>query len=211
MGTNFYAHIIPTQKRKEELKALIDSDDWEIIREEIDNTFGSFHPYAMEEPLTGYIHLGKRSSGWKFLWNPNIYLIRNGHTEWTEGKSGSSHGHWVPEPDTARYIYPLTKQGIKNFIDREDVEVWDEYDNKQDKETFWQEALDWDKDWRGKEPWDGRAYHQYQLEKEPRYQPYRCTGDYIDLLKKEGFQFTDSYNIDFYSDGLRFSSSNDFS
>ena len=46
----------------------------------------------------GEIHLGKRSGGWKFLFNPNY----------------------------ERY-YPLTKEGLMNFLKRDDVIIYTEY------------------------------------------------------------------------------------
>ena len=78
MGTNFYAHIIPTKERKNKIKNLIDSDKFNLITEEVEKTYGDFKAYEMDETPSGIIHLGKRSAGWKFLWNPNIYLLEMG-------------------------------------------------------------------------------------------------------------------------------------
>ena len=80
MGTNYYARIIPTKERKEKLKELIDSDDFRAIKEEIENLYGNYtdRESSYEDPnVRGIIHLGKRSGGWKFLWNPNITIINN--------------------------------------------------------------------------------------------------------------------------------------
>ena len=209
MGTNFYARIIPTKKRKDELKQMIDNNDFKNIIEEISKTYGKYeYPYSDE--IAGEIHLGKRSGGWKFLWNPNIYLVRNGHCEWIENKGGGKSSKWIDEPDTAKYIYPLTKKGIKSFIDRDDVEIYDEYGEKQDKEEFFEMALDW-VTWNNREAWDSKTYAEYEKSKNPNYREFKCHGEYIDLLKSEGFEMISDANHDFYSDGLRFSTSTDFS
>jgi hypothetical protein len=211
MGTNFYARVIPTHERKEELKNLIDEGDFGKIREEIFKTYDSFHPYDMDEPITGIIHLGKRSGGWKFLWNPNIYRIRCGHTECIDNGNGSKTYKFIPEPDKAYYLYPLTKEGIKNFIDQDFIEVYDEYGEKQDKDEFFKEAVEWTKwkDWTTGE--EIEAYDSASYEKEHPGESHLCLdNDYTRLLTKEGFEFTSKTHSDFYSDGLRFSTSVEF-
>lgn len=216
MGTNYYGRIIPTKKRREELKRLIDSDKWCTLREEIHRTFDSFRPYSMEDIPEGVIHLGKRSGGWKFLWNPNIYLIRNGHTEWEDHGDGHKTGHWIEEPNSAYYLYPLTKKGIKSFIDRPDVEIYDEYEEKQDKEEFFKMAVEW-VTWKDlktgeeREAWDSKSYTEYERQKNPNYKEYKCSGEYIELLKNEGFTMNSEAQSDFYSDGLRFATTTEFS
>lgn len=206
MGCNYYARLIPTNKRKDELKRLIDSDDWYSIKEEVQKTFSKFEPYTMDEPLEGYIHLCKHSAGWKTLWNPNIYQIRNGHSEFYDNPDGSRGCRFIEEPDTARYIYPLTKKGIKALIDREDIEIYDEYGEKQDKEEFWKDSLTRDKGWRGEKPWDGAAYEkEHSMERH-----YSCRNNYTIFLESLGYKPTSSTWSDFYSDGLRFASTTDF-
>ena len=134
MGTNYYAKIIPTRERKKELHDAIDADDFSLVQKLVDEMYGNLSlDYCDTSNLTGgVVHLGKRSGGWKFLWNPNVYVVRNGHSEWTETPGGKS-SRWIPEPDTPLYLYPLTKEGIKAFIDREDVVIYDEYGEEQDK------------------------------------------------------------------------------
>ena len=119
MGTNFYARIIPTRKRKDALKELIDlSTDFRKIRDEVAATYGETNEYNWEG---GEIHLGKRSGGWKFLWNPNVYVKRNGHTEKEELESGHTVFRFVEEPNSLIYLYPLTKEGIREFINKESI------------------------------------------------------------------------------------------
>jgi hypothetical protein len=143
MGTNYFARVIPSKERKEELKKLIDGDDFRAILREMNRVYGEYKlDYDSYKPEGGEVHLGKRSGGWKFLWNPNIILIRNGHMERYTDDKGMKHSEYVQDPDTAIYLYPLSKKGIKEFIDREDVVVYDEYGEKQDKEKFWKMALE---------------------------------------------------------------------
>lgn len=200
MGTNYYARIIPKEEDIKKLHELINLNDFKAIREKTCELYERFEPYSADAEPTGYIHLGKRSGGWKFLWNPNIYMIRNGHTE----EIDPGYFRFVPDPDTPYYIYPLTKKGIKNFIDREDIEIFDEYDEKQDKEEFFNMALDWIT-WEDEEAWDSDTYHlAYPDEKD-----WNCKNEYTDFLESLGYKLSKNKS-DFYSDSLRFSTSTDF-
>lgn len=206
MGTNYYARILPKRESKEHLKKLIDSDNFDEIKEEVEKTYGSYTANSYDGIYGGQVHLGKRSHGWKFLWNPNVYIIRQGHSEWIDNKDGSKTHHWIEEPDTYHYIYPLTKEGIKSFIDREDIEIYNEYNEKQDKEEFWNMALNW-----GKDDWDSKSYINWEKSRDPNFYEYKCTGEYVDALKSLGYEMISYSNSDFYSDGLRFATSTEFS
>lgn len=212
MGTNYYAHIIPSKKRKKELIDAIEANDFSLIEKLTAEMYGSVKMYwGTDEIEGGVVHLGKRSGGWKFLWNPNVFQIRNGHSELIDNPDGSRSSRWIPEPDTAKYLYPLTKRGIKKFIDRKDVEVYDEYGEKQDKEEFWDMAINWTT-WEDhetgevKEAWDADSY-----DKEfPNERKFSCRNEYTDFLESLGYKLS-TYKSDFYSDGLRFSTSTEFS
>lgn len=209
MGTNFYCRTIPTKQRKQELCNLINnSNDFYKIKEEINKTYDSFGLNWNGEPEGGVVHLGKRSGGWKFLWNPNIYIIHNGHTEWYDNKDGSKSCTWVVDPDTYFQLYPLTKQGIWDFINRDDAEIYDEYGEWCDKKEFYNEAINWTV-WGDKEAWDSDAYDAYERSQNPNYQPYKCSGKYIDMLESKGYILSKNKS-DFYSDGLRFSTTTEF-
>jgi len=198
MGTNYYAHIIPTKERKKELNDAIEANDFHLIKQLTAKMYGRLEKsYDNDEFIGGEVHLGKSSCGWKFLWNPNVYVIRNGHMEDANGTR-----RYIPDPDTPLYLYPLTKQGLHNFIFREDVLIYDEYGELQDKEGFWQMALSHDQE----DGWDAAGYEQEY----PKH-IYPVTGELTDLLKAEGYQFTSRSNSDFYSDGLRFAGYTDFS
>ena len=128
MGTNFYAHIIPTKKRKKELQDAIKANDFHLITKLTSEMYDRIRKSWDSDDLDGgEVHLGKMSAGWKFLWNPNVYVVRHGHREDYQDAEGHSCTRWIEDPDTACYLYPLTKKGIKAFIDREDVIVYDEY------------------------------------------------------------------------------------
>ena len=209
MGTNFYCRTIPTKQRKQELCDLINnSNDFYKIKEEINKTYDSFGLNWNGEPEGGVVHLGKRSGGWKFLWNPNIYIIHNGHTEWHDSKDGNKSGTWVTDPDTYFQLYPLTKQGIWDFINRNDAEIYDEYGEWHDKKEFYDEAINWTT-WGDKEAWDSDSYDAYEKSQNPSYQSYKCSGEYINMLESKGFILSKNKS-DFYSDGLRFATTTEF-
>lgn len=217
MGTNYFARIIPTKKRKKELCNLINNSmDFNKIQEEISNTYGSIqYSSDMKEGNYGEVHLGKRSAGWKFLWNPNIYEIRNGHTVPEEIEPGVTRFNWVDDPLTSEYIYPLTKKGIKEFIDRADIEVWNEYGEKQDKEEFFNMAVNWitwtdHNTGKEKEAWDGKSYELWEQEQNPSRKNLNYRTEYCDFLTDLGYNIEWPYT-DFYSDGLRFSTNTSFS
>ena len=202
MSTNYYARIIPTKERKKELYNAISFNDFRLIQKLTDEMYGSIkRDWDSDEITGGVVHLGKRSCGWKFCWNPNVFVIRHGHLEDTPYGTRT----WVEEPSTAIYTYPLTKKGIKAFIDRDDVLIYDEYDELQDKEEFWKMALEWgyEKDDIG---WDADSYYKDH----PMEHCYLAGGELIDLLTAEGYKLS-RYNSDFYSDGLRFATSIEFS
>lgn len=201
MGTNYYARILPTKERKEEIKKAIDTDNFRKIRDLIYETYES-HQYAYEFEefgTQGVIHLGKASGGWKFLWNPNVYVKHNGHTEKVEVEPGHTIYRFIEEPNSLIYLYPLTREGIREFINKDNVEIFDEYNEKQNKGEFLKFAFN-------KEGIDSKTYH----EKHSKERSYVCSSELITLLEKEGINFISYGRSDFYSDGLRFATSTDF-
>ena len=197
MGTNYHCRILPTKERKKELYDAIEGNDFHLIKKLTNEMYGRLEKsYDNDELIGGEVHLGKSSAGWKFLWNPNVYVVRNGHMEDVDGTK-----RYIPDPDTPLYLYPLTKQGLHDFIFRKDVVVYDEYEELQDKEAFWQMAITYNKG-----DWDAAGYEQEY----PRH-IYPVTGELTNFLKAEGYQFTSISNSDFYSDGLRFAGFIDFS
>ena len=205
MSTNYYARIIPTKERKKELHNAIETNNFSLISELYNKMYITIYPeYDSGKIEGGKIHLGKRSSGWKFLWNPNVFVIRHGHMEDHNGMR-----KWVEDPNTGKYLYPLTKQGLHDFIFRDDVLVYDEYEELQDKEDFWQMALSWGYSEEDK-GWDSASYEAYERKRNRNYRSFPVTGELTDFLRKEGYKFTSISHSDFYSDGLRFAGFTDF-
>ena len=205
MGCNFYAHIIPTKERKRKLLDAIDADDFYLITKLTDEMYGDVTKGYDQTITGGIVHLGKLSYGWKFLWDPNVFIIRHGHLEDVNGQR-----KWVKEPNTGKYLYPLTKQGLHDFIFRDDVLIYDEYHELQDKKEFWKMALEWGYE-KEDEGWDAASYEAYERSKSKNYRKYPVTGELTDFLKNEGYKFTSWTNSDFYSDGLRFAGFINFS
>ena len=142
MGTNYYARILPTKERKEKLKKLIDEDKFHDVEEQFRELYEDAE-----------IHLGKRSAGWKFLFNPNY----------------------------ERY-YSLTKEGLMNFLKRDDVIIYSEYFSFKEnvkyskyeytddpdsckEEYLWtaEQFMDMATNWgyNNPEAWDGESYEKY--------------------------------------------------
>lgn len=210
MGTNYYARILPSKKRKDEIKKAIDDNDFNNINQLIDKTYGRPY-YDIDEGSFsgGVVHLGKRSSGWKFLWNPNWYKMTKGHSEEKVNDNGSKTIHWVCDGYDVFKFYDLTKESIKKFIDRDDVEIYNEYDEKQDKNEFYEMAINWGYD-KDDEGWDGESYEEWEHKQNSNYTPRIYKTDYCDFLNELGFKLN-KCNTDFYSDGMRFSTCTEFS
>lgn len=68
MGTNYYAYIIPTKKKKDELKKMIDDDELDKVSDKSKEMYGNIKYDVDTNQLVGCkVHLGKSSIGWKFL------------------------------------------------------------------------------------------------------------------------------------------------
>ena len=150
MGTNYYAHIRPKQEQVDELIDKIKAgEDYKGIIELVQKLYGQYTKDYDERCGTGgIVHLGKASHGWKFLWAANTLVFEEGHlepyqtVEYEDGSKSTKYHYIVDKPRKVK-LYPLTKKGLKQFIDREDVTIYDEYGEKQDKEEFWKMAMEW--------------------------------------------------------------------
>lgn len=188
MGTNYYARILPTKERKEKLKKLIDEDSFD----EIEDLYQELY-------VDTEIHLGKRSAGWKFLFNPNY-----------------------------EKYYPLTKEGLLKFLNRDDVIIYNEYfgsdgvyeytkdpdsvDNMTEylwtPEQFMNMALNWGND-PDKPGWSGKEYEEWEQKEHGIYPQYLRYGD-----SHEGYWKDKGYNPEYYNffnDGMRWSTCCEFS
>jgi len=195
MGTNYYARVIPTKERKKEIITAVLNDDFPLINKLINETYGL--PAAEKgELLGGNIHLGKASCGWKFLWNPNIYKLANGHLE--EGNV------WVVDDPTILQFYELNKKSITDFVNQDNVLIYDEYGELQDKKEFLEYAFN-------KDGWDSETYYKWEREQYPeRKNFWNYKTNYVEFLISLGYKMNEGYN-DFYSDGLRFATYTEFS
>lgn len=180
MGTNFYGRIIPTADEKQKLIDAINDDNVSLVKELSQKLYGSMDGYTE----SNIIHLGKRSGGWKFLWNPNVIEVWDNESQ-----------DYKP-----KYIYPLTKKGITDFCMREDVIIYDDGYTKWDPKEFLEMSFNW--------CINGLDSTEYQTN--PKYNAPTFYGDNErqQLWKKLGYK-VDYY--DFYSDGIRFSTSTSFS
>ena len=191
MGTNFYAKIKPSEKDKQELISLIqESEDYDGIKEKVSLLYGTVGMYNF---YGGVVHLGKRSGGWKFLWNPNMIEV-------DEGKYDMEQHRWIPKPVIKKY-YDLTKESIRNFLSQPNVQIEDEYGDKYTVDEFMDEALNWCK--------DGYDSNKYIKESDSGTKVFSEL-ERQNFWRKLGYTFTSKYQHDFYSDGLRFSTSIDF-
>lgn len=102
MGTNYYIDI-PRKRRlaKKNLKSLIDEDKFDELRDEVNKVL-----------TESYIHLGKKSYGWKFLFDAN----------------------------DCKY-YDLTKKGINKFIRENKAIIKNEYGEVIPFDEFWNEIV----------------------------------------------------------------------
>lgn len=194
MGTNYYAHIIPSVENRTKLQEAIEKNDFNTI---VELTTKMYARLGIEngEFYGGKVHLGKRSGGWKFLWNPNIYVTRNIYKD-IDGTYRL--GNYV-----GKFLYEVTKEGIKKFIDRDDVVIYNEYNEIQDKDKFFDMAINW-----GCNGWDSKKYYD---EHPNDYDGYVCKNELTKFLDQQFIDYISHTHSDFYNDGLRFSTSTDFS
>jgi len=184
MGTNYYLRFKYKEEDKDQVKNLINNDRFEEARDLLDDMCSYMHYDICKKELVGSItHLGKRSSGWTFLWETNWFFD-------SEGK--------------ACKLYELNKESLRAYIYRDDTILFDEYGKVLDKDEFWQMALEWGQP----DGWDYAKYAEHETSETGKMPQSAC---YIEIEKIEqwgklGYE-TDEYGQEFYSDGLRFSTS----
>ena len=200
MGTNFYARIIPKEDEKNELINKIVNNQFDEIVDLASELYGSRNEYTRKGNV---IHLGKRSGGWKFLWNPNVIRYHDGYMnpETKEYVSVVKYDH----------VYPLTKQGITDFCNREDVIITDEYGVQQDPKEFLEMAFSWGEP----DGYTGKTYEEAH-EEDSCYRNYYWSEKYQRRMhtKDDEMWFDLGYIVEYYdfeSDGLRFAASIIFS
>ena len=200
MGTNYYARILPKKEDRLKLINLIVNDKSDEIMELASELYGGRNEYTRKGNI---IHLGKRSCGWKFLWNPNVIRYADGYFD--ENKEYVL----VYKYD---YVYPLTKQGITDFVMREDVIITDEYGERQDPKEFLEMAFSWGEP----DGWTGKTYEEDPRSGPSSYRNYYWSDKYQRGMhsKDDEMWFDLGYIVEYYNfeaDGLRFSTSINFS
>lgn len=201
MGTNFYARIIPKEDDKQELIKMIQDDDFNNIVDFASELYNKRNEYTRKG---NEIHLGKRSCGWKFLWNPNVIK----YYDWCMDQETEEYVSVIKYD----YVYPLTKQGITDFVMRDDVIVYDEYDEQQDPKEFLEMAFSWGEP----DGWTGKTYEEDPRSGPSSYRNYYWSEKYQRGMhsKEDEMWFDLGYIVEYYdfeADGLRFSTSINFS
>ena len=199
MGTNFYARIIPREEDKQKLIDAINDDRDDLIEDLASKLYGHRNEYTRKG---NKIHLGKRSGGWKFLWNSNVIRYAEGHLD--ENKQ------YVPVYKYD-YVYPLTKQGITDFCNRKDVVITDDYGTIYNPEEFLKMAFSWGQP----DGYTSKTYEESHKE-ESSYRNYYWSEKYQREMhtKNDEMWFGLGYTVEYYnfeSDGLIFSTSINFS
>lgn len=199
MGTNYYLRIIPSKRRQQVLRQAITDNDFSLVEKLHREMYDTIPEYPDKENLKhfGYLHLGKRSGGWKFLWSPNIYDFH----------------------DEVIQLYDLSKEGIYAYLKSfKDAYVVDEYnlnnppqlsiiqsqEDTYDKlgqwpiDEFMKMALDWNKD----ETIDSQYKEsQYYYPVVPKWSSY-IYNKYPNAIFTHG---------DLWINNMRFATTNDFS
>ena len=139
-----------------------------------------------------------------------MFLVPHGHYETFQTECGEKYELYAKEPPTLYYLYPLTKKGITDFVMREDVVIRNECGKSVDKEGFLYYAMVEKNTYRSitgeiKEAQDSRLYEEIRTK-----EIYANQSELIKALEAEGYKMISRTLSDFYSDGLRFSTSTYF-
>lgn len=109
-------------------------------------------------------------------------------------------------------VYPLTKQGITDFVMRDDVIIIDEYGEQEDPKEFLEMAFSWEEP----DGWTAKTYEEDSRSGPSSYRNYYWSEKYQRGMhsKDDEMWFDLGYIVEYYdfeSDGLRFSTSINFS
>lgn len=194
MGTNYYLRNKVSEDNKKLLKQLIDADKNDAIKELVHTLYS--YPGTYNQGEKGGFHLGKKSGGWRFLWNPNIWIKDDGFYDSAEHK-------WCSRP-TLHRTYELSKEGITKFLtgmcDKGSIIVSEYYDeNKPNEEVYTiEEFLKMAFDDQGGISSPSESYGPISKEWNDKFSPY-------------GYNAESDYHSDFTRDGLRFATFTEFS
>ena len=97
MGTNYYAYTLPSSGISKYFKETLDAQKYLALKDDL-----------LTYLNTSICHLGKKSIGWKFIWNPNYRIDR---AEYLAGC-----------PYIIKYMaYMFSKDSITRFILRPNI------------------------------------------------------------------------------------------
>lgn len=198
MGTNFYLRVIPSQKRKDALKKAINNNAYGKIKELVQEMYTEPDPCWVDtNPQFGYLHLGKRSGGWRFLWNPHLYYtgIADYYT-----------------------LFDLTVEGIikylKSFDNAYITSEYGLYEPSLDADEgmisvdeFMNMALNWGKGYTFENQYDNISAEA----KSVNMMYHQLPAEIIKMLQDKYTDVKQGYAGDFWINDLRFSTSNEFS
>lgn len=127
MGTNFYKKIPLAKRDKEALKEAVEKEEFEV------DEYGVIK-FDNLDLKPNYIHIGKRSGGWKFLFDFNNWKYF--------GKTEKSLLNWI-------------------YDDSDDSIIIDEYGEVYTREAFMKEVDETYTPWNnGAERWDDTSYRR---------------------------------------------------
>lgn len=121
MGTNFYMKRIPTEDDIQKMSTLA-----------LEQKLVELQNYVTE--MNNEIHIGKRSCGWKFLFN---------HQD-------------------GEYFDPHHQESLKAWLDDPHYKIVDEYGDEYTFEQFWKMIIDWNSNPHNN--WDDAAYAKHERE-----------------------------------------------
>ena len=184
MSTNYYLQHRPTDTQIDDLITLVksskDGNHFRDIINLVHEMYDEPDEWTDTPDLFGRLHIGKSNHGWKFQWCPNIIKHNVSYID--------NNGLYVSKYEY-ELRYPLSKQGLTDFIMRDDIVVINEYNEVQDKEEFLQMAFSWCPDGYDSRSYDGEK-KSYDFSKEQ------------EKYKSLGFEFQSIYDTDFINDGL---------
>lgn len=111
---------------------------------------------------------------------------------------------WNSNLDKPNIYKKLTKKCISDFLHRQDVKIYNEYgEGPINPDEFMNMALNWCTD-----GYDEKSYNEEYGYDESYW--WRLTPLKVKLFNEKGYK-VDSYDSEFYNDGLRFSTAFEFS
>lgn len=114
MGINYYLKSRVSESRKNQLKELVDKEDWNVLKDSIPED----------------VHIGKASKGWQFIWNANDFnffrpnetslrnFLKTGIIEDENGKQYTADEFWELIKDSLYEGMTLEFFYKKNYVDR---------------------------------------------------------------------------------------------